>query len=352
MGDVPRERLSIGSGLLSMMRNVGNVLQGAPEPLDAPLGLGRVGWNRLDAQLCHDPLDLAHGRVPCQLLLQRWLLGRAQNGVAVVVDAHGQSVAQGDGAQQQEVADLVLGKAKDEEDDLARGIIDGPDQRCLRPPPLEPVEGAAVYLEQHPFRGAAWAPPPVHWGGCLCLVAKPRLREQAVEGGAGDGDTLPLLAQQLLEMAHVQFMVHAVGYRQGKDTLYQGGVGAIGRTAAQVTVDDGLETLLAEAGAKPADLAGSYPQQLRCGAHLQSPRIQSGQDLNPSLLFRVQGNCPHTSSMADIFPEQLNRTFSLSSDMREYGPLPSKVGPPILPMTYDDFDTSVARDDSPPPRRS
>jgi hypothetical protein len=69
-------------------------------------------------------------------------------------------------------------------------------------------------------------------------------------------------------------------------------------------VDKGLETLLAEAGAKPADLAGSYPQQLRRGAHLQSPRIQSGQDLNPSLLFRVQGNCPHTSSMADIFPEQ------------------------------------------------
>jgi hypothetical protein len=32
------------------------------------------------------------------------------------------------------------------------------------------------------------------------------------------------------------------------------------------------------------------------------------------LLFRVQGNCPHTSKYADIFPEQLTRTFCLSND--------------------------------------
>ena len=56
-----------------------------------------------------------------------------------------------------------------------------------------------------------------------------------------------------------------------------------------------------------------------CGANIQGLCLQSGQNLNLSLLFRVQGNCPHTSSMADIFPEQLNRTFSLSSDSEGAG---------------------------------
>src|SRR5450756_1136022 len=88
----------------------------------------------------------------------------------------------------------VLSGAKDEEDDLASGIVDGPDQGCLRPPTLQPVEGAAVYLQQHPFRGAAFSPPPMHRGGCPGSLAKPRLLEQAVEGGAADGNLLPRLA--------------------------------------------------------------------------------------------------------------------------------------------------------------
>ena len=79
-------------------------------------------------------------------------------------------------------------------------------------------------------------------------------------------------------------------------------------------MDDGSEALLTEAGAKPADLAGSHPQQFRRPAHAQDPGLQSGQDLDCSLLFRAQDDCPHTSSMADILPEQLDRTFSLSSD--------------------------------------
>ena len=52
-----------------------------------------------------------------------------------------------------------------QEDDLAGGIVDGPDQGGLRPPPFQPVEGAAVDLQQHPFRWAALPPPPVHGRG-------------------------------------------------------------------------------------------------------------------------------------------------------------------------------------------
>ena len=40
----------------------------------------------------------------------------------------------------------------------------------------------------------------------------------------------------------------------------------------------------------------------------------SGQDVGPPLLCFVQDECPHTTQYADIFPEQLTRTYSLSSD--------------------------------------
>ena len=73
---------------------------------------------------------------------------------------------------------------------------------------------------------------------------------------------------------------------------------------SQVAKGTGPEALPAKAGTEPAHLAGTDSQQLRRSTNVQSPCLQSGQDLHLSLLFLVQGNCPHSLSM---------RTFSLSS---------------------------------------
>jgi hypothetical protein len=51
------------------------VLQRAPQALDAALGLRRVRRDGFNAQFGHDALDLAHGALAGQLLLQRGLLG-------------------------------------------------------------------------------------------------------------------------------------------------------------------------------------------------------------------------------------------------------------------------------------
>jgi hypothetical protein len=105
-------------------------------------------------------------------------------------------------------------------------------------------------------------------------------------------------------VADVQVMIPPVGTRQGEDALGQGGIGAVSWTAAEVAVGDGPEAIPSEAGSQPAKLAGAHPQQLRSMDGAYRPRLQSGQNVHRSLLFRVQCHCLHTSSM---------RTFSLSS---------------------------------------
>ena len=60
---------------------------------------------------------------------------------------HRQAVALRDAAQQEQVADLILGGPEAQEDDLAGGIVDGPDQGGCGPAPFQPVKGAAVDLQ-------------------------------------------------------------------------------------------------------------------------------------------------------------------------------------------------------------
>jgi hypothetical protein len=69
-------------------------------------------------------------------------------------------------------------------------------------------------------------------------------------------------------------------------------------------VDDGGHPILVEADSQPTNLASAYSQQLASRLSIEYPRLQAGQNLNCALLFCVQSNCPHTSSM---------RTLSLSS---------------------------------------
>ncbi len=143
----------------------------------------------------------------------------------------------------------------------------------------------------------------MHGGAGLGPLAQPRLLEQAIEGRAADDDLL-LVLQQLLQVADVQVVVLALRAGQGQDALHHRRIGAIGRRAPAVAVDDGCHALLAKASSQPAHLPGTHAQQLGRRPDIQRPRLQAGQNLYLALLFWVQGDCPHTSSM---------RTFSLSS---------------------------------------
>jgi hypothetical protein len=106
-------------------------------------------------------------------------------------------------------------------------------------------------------------------------------------------------------MKHVQVVVLAVWTRQRHDPLAQNRIGTIGRATATTGVDHGRKAPLAEAGSLRTGLARAHSQQLCGRADGKSTGLQSGQNLNLSLLYRVQGNGPNSSSM---------RTFSLSSN--------------------------------------
>jgi hypothetical protein len=73
---------------------------------------------------------------------------------------------------------------------------------------------------------------------------------------------------------------------------------------------------LSKASTQPADLSGFHSERLGGCRHIQDSSFQAGQDLYFALLFGVQGYCPHTLKYAVIFPEQLKRSFSLSSNKK------------------------------------
>lgn len=111
----------------------------------------------------------------------------------------------------------------------------------------------------------------------------------------------------------------AAGASQGQEALQQGRGGAISWGAAWIAVAHGGHALLAEARPQPAPLTGAHTQQRRRRADIQRTGRHTRQNRGLALLFLVQGNRPHTFKYADIFPEQLTRTLSLSSNKSEIG---------------------------------
>ena len=178
-----------------------------------------------------------------------------------------------------------------------------PIRSALGPRSSSQAKGLPSICSSMPSAGAAQPSPPVHGRGRLGRLAHPSLLEQAIEGRAADDDLL-LLRQQLLQVTDVQVVILALRSGQGHDPFHHRRIGAIGRLAAAVAVDHGRHALLAKAGPQPPHLPGAHSQQLGGRRHIQHPGLQAGQNLNFALLFLVQGDCPHTSSM---------RTFSLSS---------------------------------------
>src|SRR6185503_12352375 len=153
------------------------VLQGAPQPLHAPLGLGREGVDRLDLQRPQRHADL--GRI----LLTAKLLGEGpaivvapKRSVLVHVDGPRNAVLGDDGLEHAQVPGgaLLIDEVSSGQE-LARGIVDGAHQSQHRPALLEPVVTAAVPKEHQPFLRLAITPPTMPTGTALAHSGDPRL---------------------------------------------------------------------------------------------------------------------------------------------------------------------------------
>jgi hypothetical protein len=78
-------------------------------------------------------------------------------------------------------------------------------------------------------------------------------------------------------------------------------------------VDDGGHAVVLKSGFEASDLSYRLAEEL-CGLLGGESVIgKSLQNAPLALLVIAQGNCSHTLQYADIFPEQLTLTYSLSS---------------------------------------
>jgi len=123
------------------------ILENAKEPLDPPLGLGRISVNHSDAELLESPLKLALGfSLALKLFFEPGLGLGLIGGVFVEVNTLGKAVAKGitlKTVQGGKGAFVVIEAGED----VIRCIIDQAHQHRLRPPPLEPIVMGSVHLD-------------------------------------------------------------------------------------------------------------------------------------------------------------------------------------------------------------
>src|SRR5581483_9125826 len=172
---------------------------------------------------------------------------------------------------------------------------------------------ARVDLHQHALRFLTLPPSAMLPRPLPPSLAQPLVLEQTVQGRAPDDDLL-VLGQHLPEMADVEVVIFAALSNQRLDPLHRLRFGPIDRRLPPVAMDYRAHPLAREPLAQPAHLPRPHPQEFARVAHTQCPGLQPGQDLHSSLVPSSQAQCPHTFKYADIFPEQLRRTFSLSSE--------------------------------------
>jgi hypothetical protein len=180
------------------------VLQGVPEALDAPLGLGRAGRDGEDAQLLQRPPELGGLRPASQLLLQApGDLGvPLEDAMAVAIEVQGDALGAEDLTQQQEVAVGILLLAEDGGHDLARRIVDRSKQGAAGLIGPQPVVGTAVDLQQHPRLGHPIASPPVTWCPALANRGNASRAEDPTDAGTTEDEPLAQ-RQQFHQMAVV-----------------------------------------------------------------------------------------------------------------------------------------------------
>jgi hypothetical protein len=259
------------------------VLEGAPDPLDAALRLGRAGGDRADAELRERAPDLGRPTPVGELLLEARGCRRCdEDRVAVVVHGDRPPVPADGVAQDLEVARRVLLVAERRGGQRARRIVDRTQEREPRAAPTEPVVAAPVELEQqarlgHPVAPTAVARP----APALARASDARRAQDAPHRDAAEPDAA--LGEQLDEMAVVRpgqltpcERDHPLARRVGDPPR---------RRPSPVAMDDRRRAVLQEARLLPVHRPLVDAQQRRRLARADQARHQLREDEHPPLLF-------------------------------------------------------------------
>lgn len=125
------------------------VLERAEQPLDAPLGLRRVGRDRGDPQGREHVPELGRVSLARQLFLQRlFLVDRTKDAMPVMVDRHRHAVAGHHLLKHLKVAVGVFLEPEDRPDERAGRVIDRGDDTQSRTTLLQPGVGTGIELEE------------------------------------------------------------------------------------------------------------------------------------------------------------------------------------------------------------
>ncbi len=122
------------------------VLEGAPQALDAALGLRRTGHDDFDAQFLKRATHLGRQLFSGQLLFQRpMVIVALQSGMLVTIQSQGNARSCHQRAQQVQIAGAVFVLELEVRGGyLAGGVVDQSQQRQLRPAPFQPIVAGAI----------------------------------------------------------------------------------------------------------------------------------------------------------------------------------------------------------------
>ena len=188
------------------------VLASAPEALDAALGLGRIGRNLLDAEICESASEMS-GR-----LLTGELFGDGpvrivalEDAVTIAVEAERDAVGSDHGAQSAEIAGGVFGfELEVGGEDLFGGVVLKADESEVRTAAFEPVVRTGIGERHHAETWAGRAARAVLARPAFLRRGQLGAAQDAAHGLATDQDVL-LGVEFLAEMGIVEALILGAG---------------------------------------------------------------------------------------------------------------------------------------------
>jgi len=228
------------------------VLQHAPEALNASFGLGSLGGDEGDAELCESAAELSGWALAGELFVDGPVIVVAgEDTAAIAVEGEGDAVAAQEAVEQAEIA---LGSFRGEElsgEDFAGSIIlhaQGGEEGAAA---LEPVVGRAVELHEFAFAGRAQAALAMSGRAAFAWGAHAVGSEQAAQGFAAQRESF-CFNELLVEMMIVETNVARAC--QSQDAVASGWRGALVARAAAADVCQSRCAALPIARFKPFDM--------------------------------------------------------------------------------------------------
>src|SRR5712692_8747236 len=194
------------------------ILEGAPQALDAALGLWAVGGDVGDTELAERAAELRGLAAAGELFFHRPVLVVAdEDAVAIAVEAERDAVAAQQAAAQAKVAAGVFGGEELGHGDVAGGVVEEAEQGELRAAVFEPVVQAAVEKQHLAFASAAEAALAMSRSTSLAGRAEARRTQQPAQGLAAQREAFDL-AKLFAEMMVVETGVARAGQLQDART--------------------------------------------------------------------------------------------------------------------------------------